>query len=478
MKTIQPNNNWLALTDALSVERDADGIPKAFRLFASGETKLTQSGQPMRLRLDAKAINDIVAFADRKGSLIPIDANHYLSDLAGQLGIDESDLLAGNPILGEQTANGYASLSARADGLWAHVDKWSDRAKQLLSGKGPMVGYFSPVIRGLQKGPLRVTSIAMVNSPAINGLDLLAASDRAGHEASASLYIGDWEPAPKGDNMHDDTLSLTALSSRLRAALQSKTAGDVSRADLIEQIAKAAGRTTGTINDILNQDGDIKRPTDPVMAAFASVLDVDLTEITKLRDDLSMRENQEETKMEKAKLIALLALIGGSADSVSLSDDAELTADGLSDALAKIIDLATAKIANIGEALSLSDANLAMIEGSVASLKAKESSDSVRLSDLESRLATVDAERKSNRIQSLKEEGKLVEAQTAWANDLSLSDLEEWAKSAPVIVPRGTTPALVKKDEITLTADEREFCEANGHDQAKFLETKIANAGN
>jgi len=176
------NINTLALTLALSgesVRRDADGIPTSIRVLAPGELALTIDGSAIEGEVTAAHIKSILDYHAMKGELIPVDCEHLLQMLADKKGVDEAELIKTEPLLGEKAAAGFVALKEESDGsLWADVSKWTDRAKELLTSAGDkMYGYFSPVLRGLKNGPLRVTSIALTNVPAINGQDLLAASD-------------------------------------------------------------------------------------------------------------------------------------------------------------------------------------------------------------------------------------------------------------------------------------------------------------
>jgi phage I-like protein len=111
-----------------------------------------------------------------KGEAIPVDCEHLLQVLADLRGIEEAELVRTEPLLAEKGAAGFVRLTEENGELWAVVEKWAPRARELLSSAGDAIyNYFSPVIRGLRKPPLRVTSFALTNSPAINDLDALAA---------------------------------------------------------------------------------------------------------------------------------------------------------------------------------------------------------------------------------------------------------------------------------------------------------------
>ena len=72
-------------------------------------------------------------------------------------------------------ALGFAALEAREDGLYAVEIELLPLASKLF--ELGCLRYFSPVIRGLDgKSPLRITSVAMDNVPALSNLPILAAS--------------------------------------------------------------------------------------------------------------------------------------------------------------------------------------------------------------------------------------------------------------------------------------------------------------
>jgi len=161
-----------------SVRRDQDGIPTAFRILKPGAMSLTIDGQAVEGRVDAADISSILDYHRLKGEDIPIDCEHLLQVLADVKGVEERELVKNDALLAEKAAAGFATLSEESGELWAKVTKWSARAKELLSSAGDkMYGYMSPVLRGLKTGPLRITSLALTNLPAINKQELLAATE-------------------------------------------------------------------------------------------------------------------------------------------------------------------------------------------------------------------------------------------------------------------------------------------------------------
>ena len=160
----------LALSD-LHFEQDH---PKPFRLFAVGENHLTRNGKEFVLTLTAEDIKAIADYQQNKKEKIPIDSRHALFLAARKANLTESEALKAIP--SKVAALGFAALSAEPDGLYASDVELLPLGAELF--KQGAFRYWSPVIRGLDgKSPLRVTSIAFDNVPALNGLDVLAASD-------------------------------------------------------------------------------------------------------------------------------------------------------------------------------------------------------------------------------------------------------------------------------------------------------------
>lgn len=162
----------IALGDVIS----EDGAPKPFRLFRIGENALTQNGKDFKLTLTPEDMDNIVEYQRKKGEKIPIDSRHALMLAAEKAHITESEALQAVP--SAVAALGFASLERRDDGLYASDVELLPLGAELF--RQGALRYYSPVIRGLDgKSPLRVTSIAMDNVPALNNLEMLAASAEA-----------------------------------------------------------------------------------------------------------------------------------------------------------------------------------------------------------------------------------------------------------------------------------------------------------
>ena len=164
--------NWIALSaETQQVIRDENGVPVEWTLLRVGDNPLCQEGKDDNLPLTAEQMGEIMEYHRKKGELIPLDSEHYLYELANQKKLDESETLKMFP--SGVAALGYGSLALSGEELRVKV-KWTPAAYEFMKEK--IYKYFSPVIRGIENGPLRVTSVAMTNTPAINHLDALAAS--------------------------------------------------------------------------------------------------------------------------------------------------------------------------------------------------------------------------------------------------------------------------------------------------------------
>lgn len=152
------------------VERSSDGLPKAWRLLAFGPLSLTKDGKTSKGAF-TEADADLICTAHKeKGVKLPIDSNHVMHALAGTLGQDERDIAAATG--GDALAMGFGDLEKRADGLWLSGVSWTPIGAGLMREKA--FRHFSPVFRGLSDGKLRVTSVSVLNYPAIDGQEAIA----------------------------------------------------------------------------------------------------------------------------------------------------------------------------------------------------------------------------------------------------------------------------------------------------------------
>ena len=229
-------NNWIALgAEPRNVVRDENGVPREWVLLRVGDNALTREGKDATLRLSAEDMQQIVDYHSRKAELIPIDSEHYLYELANRHQVDETEALRLFP--GGVAALGFGSLALCGDALRIRV-QWTPGAYPFLKEK--IYKYFSPVIRGLDHGPLRITSVAMTNTPAINHLDALAARS----EPNPLPDTGGKEPMSKFNT------ALARLLGRDSVALEADTkeeekdrlAAEIEeRASLIEQVKTLLG---------------------------------------------------------------------------------------------------------------------------------------------------------------------------------------------------------------------------------------------
>ena len=152
------------------VKQDPNGVPEEWTLLRAGVNWLVKNGKDYELHLSVEDLDAIVAYQEKKGEAIPIDSNHYLHVLAEKHGVEESEALRLIP--SGVAAMGFGTLFREGDELRIRAE-WTPGAYELL--KERIFRYCSPVIRGLKEGPLRITSVAMENEPALNCEDVLAA---------------------------------------------------------------------------------------------------------------------------------------------------------------------------------------------------------------------------------------------------------------------------------------------------------------
>jgi len=157
-----------------TVKQDANGVPVEWTLLHAGVNRLVKNGKDYELRLSVEDLDAIAAYQAKKGETIPIDSNHYLHILAEKHGVEESEALRLIP--SGVAAMGFGTLFREGEELRIHAE-WTPGAYELLREK--IFRYCSPVIRGLKEGPIRITSVAMENEPALNCEDVLAACGEA-----------------------------------------------------------------------------------------------------------------------------------------------------------------------------------------------------------------------------------------------------------------------------------------------------------
>lgn len=227
--------DWIKLTaETPGVVRDENGVPIEWTLLKIGENPICQEGRDDSVTLSAEAVNSILDYYQKKGEEIPIDSEHYLYELANQKHLDEGEALRLFP--GGVAALGYGSLALSGENLRIKV-KWTPCAYEFMKEK--IYKYFSPVLRGLEKGPPRITSVAMTNVPAINSLDALAASAQKTKPATGGKEsMGKLEKA-LGRLLGRDNI---ALEAETKEEEKDKIACEVEeKASLIEQVKTLLG---------------------------------------------------------------------------------------------------------------------------------------------------------------------------------------------------------------------------------------------
>lgn len=178
------------------VETGTDGLPTGWRLLKSGVNILTQNGEAVTLTLSEKHLQQVTDYYHSKSAKIPLDADHFLHHLAMHNGLDEGALVAAAPYKGGLGTLGYGALELRGDALWVAQIDWVPSAKTLLNEK--QYRYSSPVLQGIDgKSPLRVTSVAMTNSPALSDTPSLLAM-------SELVYTPQPNPKPKEQPMPEN----------------------------------------------------------------------------------------------------------------------------------------------------------------------------------------------------------------------------------------------------------------------------------
>ena len=153
-----------------TVKRDSNGVPTEWTLLHAGVNRLVKNGKDYELHLSVEDLDAIAAYQAKKGEAIPIDSNHYLHALAEKHGVEENEALRLVP--SGVAAMGFGTLFREGEELRIRAE-WTPGAYELLKEK--IFRYCSPVIRGLKEGPIRITSVAMENEPALNCEDVLAA---------------------------------------------------------------------------------------------------------------------------------------------------------------------------------------------------------------------------------------------------------------------------------------------------------------
>ena len=165
----------LSTLEMSDITYDADRLPVEWPLIHAGETVVTRSSaMPVVLALEMADLESIVAYQQEKRAKIPLDCNHVVSNLAGKIGMDESELLKQLPRYAGVA--GFGSLKLKGDALYMSDVEYLPIGREVMKAK--QFRYFSPTLRGLDgKSPLRISSVALTNNPHLQGVCELSAAD-------------------------------------------------------------------------------------------------------------------------------------------------------------------------------------------------------------------------------------------------------------------------------------------------------------
>lgn len=232
-----------------------------------GEVSFTQGGVQATIVFNREHADSIVADYASRSNDYPIDCEHQSYRIAKALGIEEDAL----PWIDfNKAALGWWKPEARADGLYAIVTKWNDAGATLMENS--LWRYFSPVIRGIASGNIRVTSIALTNNPALDQLDAIAAS--ADLDTEMKLKIENHNQKTKGKPMKKLAQALTVMLGLDAVALSAD--GDISNEDAVIQALNSykatkegATRLISGVRDTLALSADADIATVTVQAVTA-----------------------------------------------------------------------------------------------------------------------------------------------------------------------------------------------------------------
>ncbi len=313
-----PNSVILTAEGAPTIERGADGAVTAWRVFKPGPVSLTMDGTKVSGDITAADISSIYDYHRMKGESIPVDCEHLIAQIADLAGVEEAELLKTSPLLGERAAVGMVRLTDRAGEIWAEVEKWSARGAQLLTlTADKFYNYFSPVLRGLKNGPLRITSFALTNVPAINDLDALAAAGEGGLPTWAKDFL------PKHKTQGSDMKIIGLLCGLLGVDAAKFTGEGVNLESLLQSAhdeikAKrdGIGAFVAGVKDALQlKDGQGLEAAAPLIVALVEKQKVDTTKLTDLTTQVT-----ELTKAERVRVVDELKAKGKLTDALLATD--------------------------------------------------------------------------------------------------------------------------------------------------------------
>lgn len=233
-----------------TVERDAEGLPVAWRLLKPGPLRYHHEGVWSEVMVTPAHIEQALALYAETGSRpIPVDCEHALHRLAPAL--VEADVARSlETVLGADPAAGYVHLERRGSELWAKVERWTAGGKALLLSAG--YRWFSPVIRGILGGKrVWLSSVTLTNVPAQPDIEALVAS-----------AIGGGAQPPETETREPEAVQkLLLLMAKLlgRDALALSAEGAPSETDLAEldkavKTAQTNGELVAAVREALALD--------------------------------------------------------------------------------------------------------------------------------------------------------------------------------------------------------------------------------
>ena len=189
----------------------------SWRLLKVGENRLKKSGLDFVVTLSSEDVSAAVTYHREKGEKIPLDSRHALFLAAEAAGVVESEALRMMPQ--GIAAMGFGDLAEKDGDLWIENVEWLPLAAELF--RRGQLRYFSPVVRGLDgKSPLRITSVALDNVPALCDLDVLAASGEEPGQKKTNTKQEDMMKkleAALRNLLGDDSLALAAETESVAA---------------------------------------------------------------------------------------------------------------------------------------------------------------------------------------------------------------------------------------------------------------------
>lgn len=274
-----------------SVVLDDNDMPVSFRLMPFGAQSIRQNGVKLELNFTREHAEAIYQFWTERSSDLVIDTEHMAYLIARELKVEETEL---TEYWLDKVAIGWWKPEVREDGLYAVVTKWNELGTKLI--KESLFRWFSPVIKGISEGNLRITSLAAVNTPGLDNLDAIAASGELEH------FLNQHKQTQNRGQQMDPKLK-AALMSMFGNSLVLSEGGELDTADVVAKITKMHTDHTGLVATAkealaLSADADVTTIQGMILSTAEKAKKVD--DITKERDALAL-------SAETAKKADLLA---------------------------------------------------------------------------------------------------------------------------------------------------------------------------